>query len=202
MQAFWNERFGHDEYAYGTQPNQFFREELSKRTPGNLLLPGEGEGRNAVFAAELGWTVDAIDWSESGRQKALRLATERGVAINYQVASFEESLVRTGTYDACGIIFFHLEPGLMRDVFRATFRGLRAGGVLIAELYEKKQLGFGTGGPRSADLLYTADQIQSWIEPDVAEVLSLEEHEVELQEGAFHSGPSAVLRLVAQRHNP
>lgn len=146
MQAFWNERFGHDEYAYGKEPNQFFRDELRKHPPGRLFLPGEGEGRNAVFAAEQGWTVDALDWSESGRQKALRLAAEQGVAINYQVAMFDASLVRTGKYDACGLVFFHLEPGLMREVFAAVLRGLRAGGVLIAELYEKKQLALGTGG--------------------------------------------------------
>ena len=199
MQAFWNERFGHNEYAYGKQPNQFFRDELLLRKPGTILLPGEGEGRNAVFAAEQGWNVDAIDWSESGRQKALRLAAERGVAINYQVAQFEASLVRPGKYDACGVVFFHLEPGLMREAFSAMIRGLRAGGVLIAELYEKKQLAFGTGGPRSEDLLYTSDQIRTWVEGEAASILTLEEREVELQEGAYHSGPSAVLRLVAQR---
>lgn len=199
MQAFWNERFGHNEYAYGKQPNQFFRDELLLRKPGTILLPGEGEGRNAVFAAEQGWNVDAIDWSESGRQKALRLAAERGVAINYQVAQFEASLVRPGKYDACGVVFFHLEPGLMREAFSAMIRGLRAGGVLIAELYEKKQLAFGTGGPRSEDLLYTSNQIRTWVEGEAASILTLEEREVELQEGAYHSGPSAVLRLVAQR---
>jgi hypothetical protein len=78
-------------------------------------------------------------------------------------------------------------------------RGLRAGGVLIAELYEKKQLAFGTGGPRSEDLLYTSNQIRTWVEGEAASILTLEEREVELQEGAYHSGPSAVLRLVAQR---
>ena len=67
-----------EEYVYGTEPNQFFKEQLQKIIPaGKLLLPGEGEGRNAVYAAKLGWMVDAFDQSSVARTKALNLAKEK-----------------------------------------------------------------------------------------------------------------------------
>ena len=202
MQAFWNERFADKEYAYGTEPNTFFRTELANLHPGRIFLPGEGEGRNAVHAAQMGWQADALDWSESGRQKALKLAAKKGVTINYQVALFHENLVRPERYDACGVIFFHLEPGLMKAAIATLLRGLKPGGHLIAELYEKKQLQYGTGGPRSSDLLYTKDQLRSWVDegggPAVT-ILKLHEQEIDLSEGSYHSGRSAVLRLVVRK---
>ena len=81
---FWNERYSSDEYVYGTEPNQFFKEQIQKINPsGRLLLPGEGEGRNAVFAAKLGWNVDAFDQSSVAKMKAETLAKLNNVKINY-----------------------------------------------------------------------------------------------------------------------
>ena len=73
---FWNERFGKEEFIYGTEPNQFFKEQLQNLEIGTLLLPAEGEGRNAVYAATQGWEVSAFDISEQGRVKAIFLAKQ------------------------------------------------------------------------------------------------------------------------------
>lgn len=86
MKAFWNQRYDEPEYAYGTQPNLFFKDQLDQLTPGKLLMPAEGEGRNAVYAAGKGWEVTAFDSSSSGQKKALRLAQEKKVTLNYLVA--------------------------------------------------------------------------------------------------------------------
>ncbi|HSL87766.1 MAG TPA: hypothetical protein VK870_00530, partial [Ignavibacteriaceae bacterium] len=79
---FWDERYSAEEYVYGKDPNEFFEEHLSKLNPGRLLLPGEGEGRNAIFAAKLGWQVDANDQSIVAKSKAEKLAHAYGVNIN------------------------------------------------------------------------------------------------------------------------
>ena len=76
MKDFWNQRYAEEEYAYGTEPNAFFKAQLDQRTPGRLLLPAEGEGRNAVYAAKKGWEVVAFDQSDAGQKKALKLAKE------------------------------------------------------------------------------------------------------------------------------
>jgi hypothetical protein len=88
MKAFWDERYAAKEYAYGTTPNLFFKEKIEKiEKRGLALFPAEGEGRNAVYAAQLGWKVEAFDISDSGQRKALALAKEKEVEIEYSVVS-------------------------------------------------------------------------------------------------------------------
>ena len=76
-EQFWNERYAQKEYVYGKAPNAFFKSVIDQLKPGRLLVPGAGEGRDAVYAATLGWQVDAFDSSETGREKALSLAQEK-----------------------------------------------------------------------------------------------------------------------------
>src|SRR5680860_1842183 len=83
MDDFWNERYGIEEYVYGTEPNQFYKELLKKLSPGKILFPAEGEGRNAVFAAQNGWDVTAFDSSTEGKKKAEKLAAAKGVSVKY-----------------------------------------------------------------------------------------------------------------------
>ena len=83
---FWDARYEGETYAYGTEPNAYFRQQLDALPPGRLLLLAEGEGRNAVYAAKRGWQVTAVDFSDEGRAKALRLAVAQGVRLDYQVA--------------------------------------------------------------------------------------------------------------------
>jgi len=74
MKDFWNERYDEESYAYGNSPNVFFKQQLDKLKVGSLLLPAEGEGRNAVYALSWGWEVLAFDFSESAMVKAKKLA--------------------------------------------------------------------------------------------------------------------------------
>lgn len=69
MKQFWDNRYSSASFAYGEEPNEFFKEHLSKLTPGRILLPGDGEGRNGVFAASLGWDVEAFDISSEGKKR-------------------------------------------------------------------------------------------------------------------------------------
>jgi hypothetical protein len=78
MNESWNER-GNDRYrneafAYWEKPSIYLKKQLESLAAGTILFPAEGEGRNVVFAASLGWTVSAFDNSAEGKKKALRLA--------------------------------------------------------------------------------------------------------------------------------
>ncbi len=83
MKDFWNERYAAREYVYGKKPNQYFKKNIDGLTPVKILLPCKGEGRNAVYAAQKGWDVEAIDFSVEGKKKALSLALKNNVSINY-----------------------------------------------------------------------------------------------------------------------
>ena len=86
----WDERFSAEEYVYGTKPNAFLEEQLPLLNLGAILSACEGEGRNAVFAASLGWDVSAFDGSKEGQKKAHKLAEQNGVSIDYRIGSATE----------------------------------------------------------------------------------------------------------------
>ncbi|HMO31813.1 MAG TPA: class I SAM-dependent methyltransferase [Lacibacter sp.] len=197
MKAFWNERYAAPEFAYGTQPNEFFREQLETLRPGALLLPCEGEGRNAVYAAAKGWTVTAFDQSETGRDKCLRLANEQDVAVDYRVADAGTFDYGENRYDAIALIFAHFPLHLRAFVHQQCMRALKAGGVLLLEAFTPAQLQYQSGGPREEQLLYTTDLLRD--DFAAASQITAEETFVTLQEGPFHQGTAAVVRLVARK---
>jgi SAM-dependent methyltransferase len=154
MKEFWNEKYAGEEYLYGKRPNAFFREQIEKLSRGTFLFPAEGEGRNAVFAATLGWAVDAFDLSENAREKALRLADERACKINYFIADLAELELPENNYDAVVLCFVHLPEQIRKPFLQQVVQSLKPQGRLIMEVFSKKQLGNTTGGPKDIDLLY------------------------------------------------
>ena len=103
----WNDRYSKEGFAYGELPNNYLKAQLEQLTPGSILFPAEGEGRNAVFAAKLGWTVSAFDISIEGKKKALRLAEINNVAIDYQVGTLQSLNYNTEQFDVLALIYAH-----------------------------------------------------------------------------------------------
>jgi SAM-dependent methyltransferase len=194
MKQLWNDRFNSEEYVYGTEPNSFFKEHISKIKPGRLLLLGEGEGRNGVFAAKNGWTVDAYDWSESAKIKALKLARNNNCMIDYKVQDLTNIILHFNMYDAVGLIFLHLDEELREAVHTKAINTLKPGGKIILESYAKEQIGFSSGGPKNPDLLYSLEDIVTDFNDINYELLSKEK--VILNEGELHKGEAMVIRMV------
>lgn len=196
MQQFWDERFGREEYVYGTEPNVFFKDRIDRLQVGSLLLPAEGEGRNAVYAASRGWEVSAVDFSRMAMQKAMALAGSKSVEIDYHLASLRDFRCHR-QYDAIGLIFIHFLPGERRLFHHRMIECLAPGGTLIAELFHKDQLANGTGGPPSLEMLYTPEYLSEDFQ--ALDIVYLEHEQVALKEGRFHSGTADVVRLVARK---
>jgi hypothetical protein len=199
MKEFWNERYGRAPYAYGETPNVFFAAQIGQLSAGKLLLPAEGEGRNAVYAAQLGWAVSAFDLSEEGRNKALALAKSHGVEIGYQVGEFTEVECPDNSFDAMALIYAHFPASVKSRYHRALAKKLKSGGVLIFEAFSKAHLELSTqnpsvGGPRELDMLFSLDEIAGDFQ-DFA-IAILREETVHLAEGIYHNGLGAVVRLV------
>ena len=195
MKEMWDERFSSPEYIYGERPNEFFRSQLLKIQPGELLLPAEGEGRNAVFAASNGWKVTAVDYSREGMNKALQLAEKRGVKIDYVISDLLEYSNDGKQFDAIGLVFAHFPSAIRRSLHRRLAASLRTGGIVILEAFSKEQINNDTGGPRSADLLYSLDKIKE--DFNDFRFLLAEEVTERLEEGAFHDGLAHLARIVA-----
>jgi SAM-dependent methyltransferase len=197
MKDFWNERYSNSEYVYGKEPNQFFKRALDRLSPGKLLLPAEGEGRNAVYAASKGWDVLAFDYSEEAKQKALLLAKENEVNIRYEVSFAEDVLLPENEYDAAALIFVHLPKDIFKPFLQKVIESLKPGGILILELYSVKQLGRDSGGPKSKELLFDYDELRSLLKG--VNVDLFEEKEVQLREGKYHRGEAIVIRGIATK---
>jgi hypothetical protein len=198
----WNERYEGKEFAYGEEPNNFFKEQVEKLTLGSLLLPAEGEGRNAVFAAKTGWRVSAFDISEAGRNKALLLANANNVALDYSVGELQTLDYKIGQFDAMALIYAHF-PATIKSTYHKTLATyLRPGGVIIFEAFCKGHIDYITknenvGGPKDIDMLYSIEEIKSDFEN--FEVIELVEKEIELREGLFHNGLGLVIRFVGRK---
>lgn len=194
---FWDQRYSEEGFAYGITPNAFFAEQIQQFAKGKLLLPAEGQGRNAVFAARLGWDVTAFDFSERAKERALSLAASENVEIDYQLKDYASLDLPEDEYDLVGLIFTHMAPELRHKVHRTILRSLKPGGDLIMEAFHKNQLGKSSGGPKSLDMLFGEEELQS----DFAgmEIISLEEVTTTLDEGPHHQGEASLIRLVARK---
>ena len=193
MNSFWNQRYNTEEFVYGREPNVFFARSIGPLKPGKLLLPGEGEGRNAVYAASLGWEVEAFDQSHAGAEKAERLAGEMGVQISYRVSDLMDFPFEQGIYDAVGLVFFHAPAPLRKHLHQKVVDSLKPGGSVILEAFHISQLGRDSGGPQSLELLFSKEMLQEDFSD--LEIELMEETEVDLDEGLFHGGAAKVLRF-------
>jgi SAM-dependent methyltransferase len=191
---FWNSRYSEQEFAYGTQPNAFLRERLEKIKSGMALFLGEGEGRNAVYAATLGWQVDAVDFSSSAKVKALKLAGKNNVKINYEVFDLNEYRFKENYYDLVVMIFLHLSLELREKVFKNSINSLKSNGILLVEAFNKNQINNSSGGPQSLDLLYSENDVLGLVKDLRTE--TIESKSIELDEGEHHKGNADVIRYV------
>ncbi len=194
---FWDERYSAEEYVYGKDPNEFFEEHLSKLNPGRLLLPGEGEGRNAIFAAKLGWQVDATDQSIVAQSKAEKLANAYGVKINYTVCDINIYIFNENYYDAAALIFFHLPIEIRSEIHKKILNSLKSEGTLIFEMFNKGQLDRETGGPQNYDMLYSTEDFKR--DFGSLKTILLENKIITLNEGPKHSGEASVIRYIGKK---
>ena len=149
--TFWDKRYAENETVYGTEPNDFFKAYLDKNTPSSLLLPCEGEGRNAIYAAKHGWMVDAFDFSRSAIQKALERAKREDVSINYVEKSIN-IFNADKKYDLIASIYVHMEPSVRKVFHQNVIESLKEGGTFILEAFSKKQINFTSGGPKDVTM--------------------------------------------------
>jgi 2-polyprenyl-3-methyl-5-hydroxy-6-metoxy-1,4-benzoquinol methylase len=155
---FWNQRYTENETVYGLEPNHFFKSFIDTHQPGSILLPAEGEGRNAIYAASKGWKVDAFDFSPVAREKALKRAKESGVNINYYTIK-AEAFKADKLYDAVALIFVHLPERVRKPFHQQVYGSLKSGGYMVMEAFAKEQIHNTSGGPKDPALLYDAPTI-------------------------------------------
>lgn len=198
MSAFWDGKFSGDTYAYGTAPNAHLLHQADHLFLGsNVLVPGDGEGRNGVWLARQGMNVLSVDGSAVGLDKARRLATANNVPLRTEQADLLHWDWPVSAFDGVVSVFLHFSTADRPRMHAAMVAALRPGGVLILEAFRPEQLAFSSGGPKDPDLLYRADDLRA----DFANLRIdlLEETTCTLDEGPLHQGPAAVVRMIAHK---
>lgn len=191
----WNERYADAFASYGTVPNDFLREVASRIPPGPVLCLAEGEGRNAVFLAERGHEVTAVDFSDVGMANAATLAAERGVPLTTIVADLADFDVGEARWSGIVSIWGHVPSEVRARLHPACVRALRPGGAFVLEAYTPRQLECsGVGGPPTADSLMTAQGLRG--ELVGLQLERCEEIDRHVAEGRFHQGPSATVQVL------
>ena len=192
----WDNRYDEERFFYGTSPNYFVKRSLDGLPPGRALFLAEGEGRNAVYAAGLGQDVVAVDNSAVGKRKALELAAERGVVLEYRLEDLVGGAWTNDSWDLIVLGFAHMPPEIMPDVHAACAASLATGGVLVLNSFSKAQLGRKSGGPPRLDWLHEVAVLRDSF-PGLE--LEVTETEVELAEGPGHRGLAMVIELLGRK---
>jgi SAM-dependent methyltransferase len=203
MQAFWNLRYAEPGYKYGKAPNEFLRSQ-APRLPAaaQVLVPGDGEGRNGVWLAGEGHQVLAVDVSEVGLAKARQLALAKGDAVSARLRTQRVDLAvwapAAGRFDAVVLTYVHLPSSFRGQAHQRLASALKPGGWLILEAFHPDQLSRRSGGPKEVDMLVTLAQLRADFQGLLREELG-QETEVLLHEGPGHQGPGFVTRWVGQK---
>jgi len=195
MKEFWDERYSDEDYYYGQKPNDFFKIFIDNNPSGKILLPSEGEGRNAVYAALKGWSCNAFDFSVTAQKKAMTLAKKHSVEINYYLSDLEDFKIEENQYDAVALIFVHMKADIRKEFHSKIVESLKSGGKIVLEAFSKEQLAYNSGGPKDIDLLYSIKDI----EDDFSNLgfFEIKKHEIRLNEGKNHKGVGSVIDFIA-----
>ncbi|WP_440067731.1 class I SAM-dependent methyltransferase [Tenacibaculum discolor] len=199
---FWNERYQDLNFAYGKEPNLFFKKELQKLKTGSILLPADGEGRNGVYASKLGWDVTATDLSIEGKSKALKLANEFDTNLKYVVGDIQDLEFPKESFDAIGLIYAHFTAWKISAIHQKLVTLLKSGGYIIFEAFSENHLKYQAdnpkiGGPKDINMLFSIEQIQQ--DFTGFEIQVLEEKDVFLNEGNSHNGKGSVIRFIGKK---
>jgi len=202
MKEFWDDRYDKESFIYGTEPSVYIKKQLPLLKPGKILFPAEGEGRNAVFAAQLGWQVHAFDFSTKGKEKAQKLAQTHHVQIDYRIQSFMNEQYKAEEFDTICMASVHFEPSIKMQMLKRLDSYLKIGGFFIIDAFNKKHRALNKtnpalGGPPDEEMMFSAYEIK--LAFSHYEIIELKEELAEIKEGSGHVGKCELIRFIGKK---
>jgi SAM-dependent methyltransferase len=160
----WNRRYAGRELLWTASPNRFLVAETEELAPGRALDLACGEGRNAVWLAQRGWTVTGVDFSDVALDKALRLASAGEVEVRWVPADLREYRPEPQAYELVLLFYLQVPAAERRSIVRAAAAAVAPGGTLLLVAHDRSNLEHGYGGPQEPVVLYTAADVVSDLE--------------------------------------
>lgn len=173
----WDERYRSTDRLWSAEPNVFVADRLTGLEPGVGLDLASGEGRNAIWLAERGWDMTAVDFSAVAAERGREHSDSIEVVVA-DVLTWEPDR----HYDLVLIAYLHLDESEFEPLVRRVAGWLLPGGELFMVGHDRSNLEHGVGGPPALEVLWDVDQIVSWLEGlEIVEARVLE-REVEGEE--------------------
>lgn len=161
----WDRRYAGSELLWTAQPNRFLVAEAAELKPGRALDLACGEGRNAVWLAEQGWRVVGVDFSGVALAKAEKLASARGVAVEWAQADLVEHEPERGAFDLVVVLYLQLPAHERGPVLGRAAAAVAPGGTLLVVAHDGSNLEHGWGGPQDPAVLYGSADVANDVEP-------------------------------------
>lgn len=161
--ASWDDRYAGSELVWSAEPNRFVEAETASLAPGRALDVAAGEGRNAIWLAQQGWTVSAVDFSQVGLEKGEHAAQALGVGgrVEWICADVRAWSPPASAYDLVVVAYLHLVAEDLAKVVTRAAAGLRPGGRLVGVGHDLVNLRGGVGGPQDPAVLWTPGELRS-----------------------------------------
>jgi SAM-dependent methyltransferase len=192
----WNRRYSAKELIWTAQANRFLVEEASELPPGRALDLAAGEGRNAVWLAERGWRVLAVDFSDVAADKGRQLASSRNVSVDFEIADLASYGPEAGAFDLVIVLYLQLPLAELRPVIARAARAVGPGGTFLLVAHDSENLARGYGGPPDPSVLYTAADVVSALGGElVVEKASTVDRPVETD-----TGPAVAIDCLVRAH--
>lgn len=156
----WDERYASaPDLVWTAEPNRFVVEEVAGLSPGRAIDLAAGEGRNAVWLAQQGWDVTAVDFSPVAIERGRELARQRNVTVDWQVADVTGYTPQADGFDLVLIAYLHLPAAESAAVLSHARDAVRADGRILVVGHDLANLSGGTGGPQDPDILLTPEAV-------------------------------------------
>lgn len=191
----WDRRYAGPGLVWSPEPNRLLVAQVGALPPGRALDLGAGEGRNAVWLAEQGWRVTAVDFSQVGLDTAERMAGERGMRLDLVRADLADYVPEPAAHDLVILLYLQVPEPLLRTVLARAAESLAPGGTMLVIGHDLANLDGGYGGPQNPALLMTAEVVS-----DALRDLEVERAERVDRPVATESGPRVALDTLVRAH--
>ena len=155
----WNERYQQRGAVWGVGPNQFVADRLAGEHPCRVLDLGSGQGRNAVWLAQQGHQVTAVDVSDTATAQAAEIAAEAGVVVEFIAADLQTWQPDAGSFDIVVLAYLQAPPGLRKAIHAKAVRALAPGGRVFVVAHHRDNLEHGIGGPPMIEVLFDEETV-------------------------------------------
>ena len=169
------ERYRSAPALWSGQPNPQLVAEVAGLRPGTALDAGCGEGADAIWLAERGWRVTAVDFSTTALERAAEQAAARGdqVAgrIDWRHADLTSWAPPELTFDLVSAQYLHLPPEPRAALFARLAAAVAPGGSLLIVGHDFSDHAAGAHRPDMPEMFFTAEEVAASLAPGEWEVL-------------------------------